>query len=159
VGGRSCNGYLCSSYSELPFHSRPTGHLKHATASDGWNGYGDPLQPHWLSCSTAGPTWARELTDNMPRRARLINVQFAQFSFTYEYIPTSFQLAVSGASVDNRVVYTGVPDFRSQTFSFLNYIAPFPNEVPWNKDNSIFTVSFGSQCVSSLMPPQNPSGL
>jgi len=98
--------------------------------SDGWNGYGDPLQPHWLSCSTAGPTWARELTDNMPRRARLIN------------------LAVSGASVDNRVVYTGVPDFRSQTFSFLNYIAPFPNEVPWNKDNSIFTVSFGTNDVA-----------
>ncbi|KAG5645136.1 hypothetical protein DXG03_006853 [Asterophora parasitica] len=59
----------------------------------------------------------------------------------------SVTLAVSGATSNQDIVYTSPPDFRSQVTSFINFVAPFPDKVAWTKNNSIFTVSFGTNDV------------
>ncbi|KAF9455928.1 hypothetical protein BDZ94DRAFT_1315677 [Collybia nuda] len=98
--------------------------------AEGWNGQGDPLASHSLSCSTAGPNWARQFT-NIVNHTQFIN------------------LAVSGATSDKDIVFASPPDFRSQTTSFLNFVVPFPEKVAWTKTNAIFTVSFGTNDVNN----------
>lgn len=98
--------------------------------SEGWSGSGDPLLSSPTSCSSAGPNWARQFT-TLTNNTRLVN------------------LAVSGATSNQDIVFASPPDFRSQATSFTTFVAPFPDKVAWTKDNSIFTMSFGTNDVNN----------
>ncbi|GLB44495.1 hypothetical protein LshimejAT787_1701220 [Lyophyllum shimeji] len=98
--------------------------------TEGWNGSGDPLSAGVTWCSSAGPNWARQFT-TLTKNTQLVN------------------LAVSGATSDKDIVFASPPDFRSQVTSFTTYVAPFPDKVAWTGNNSIFTVSFGTNDVNN----------
>ncbi|KAG6808658.1 hypothetical protein H0H92_003359 [Tricholoma furcatifolium] len=101
-------------------------HTDTVSTCEGWGGFGDPLQSqNQAVCTTAGPNWARQLSNAANK--------------------TLVNLAVSGATSDQSIVYASPPDFRSQVTSFLTDVAPYSDKVAWNSNNSIFIVTFGSK--------------
>ncbi|KAF9444698.1 carbohydrate esterase family 16 protein [Macrolepiota fuliginosa MF-IS2] len=96
--------------------------------TNGWGGTGDPLAAHSAVCFSAGPPWSQ---------------QFAQITGT-----RLIDLAVSGATADQSLIFTSPLDFRGQTTAFLQQVVPFPNKVAWNSTDSLFTVSFGTNDVN-----------
>ncbi|KAJ3564774.1 hypothetical protein NP233_g8072 [Leucocoprinus birnbaumii] len=95
--------------------------------TNGWGGTGDPLAAHSATCFSAGPPWSE---------------QFAQLIGA-----TLFDLAVSGATADQSIVFASPLDFRGQTTAFIQQVTPA--RVPWNSTNSLFTVSFGTNDVNN----------
>ncbi|KXN93235.1 hypothetical protein AN958_00159, partial [Leucoagaricus sp. SymC.cos] len=98
-------------------------------ATNGWGGSGDPTAPHAATCFSAGPPWSQQFAQMIG--ARLIDI------------------AVSGATADQSIIFTSPLDFRGQTTAFLQQVAPFPNKVSWNSTDSLFTVSFGTNDVNN----------
>ncbi|KAF5347593.1 hypothetical protein D9756_010705 [Leucocoprinus leucothites] len=97
--------------------------------TNGWGGTGDPLAAHGATCFSAGPPWSEQFAQMIG--ARLID------------------LAVSGATADQSIIFTSPLDFRGQTTAFLQQVVPFPNKVAWNSTDSLFTVSFGTNDVNN----------
>jgi hypothetical protein len=112
------------------------------TATNGWGGSGDPLAPHAATCFSAGPPWSEQFAQMIG--GTLVDVCLLWLRSRL-LLTKHIQLAVSGATADQSIIFTSPLDFRGQTTAFIEQVVPFPNKVAWNSTDSLFTVSFGSK--------------